>query len=167
MIIPSLPGWTPGEKVTAAKLTTHTKTAIEKSVYYKPMCQITNNAQQSIPNTATTAIALPNIVFDTDGMADTTNSRVVIKTAGIYHVRIGGAYAFSPNGFRWVEASGGVVTLSALTDANSITAGHVYAAKMYRLNIGDTIGLSSLQNSGGTLSTNARAMFIEVEWVAM
>lgn len=85
MLIPPLPGWAAGERVTAAKLTQHTKTAIEAGVYYKPFCEIQANAAQSLSGTFN-KLVMPTIVEDNDTMSDPANSRIVIKTPGRYRI---------------------------------------------------------------------------------
>lgn len=68
-----------------------------------PACKMRGAVATSIPNSGVdTLVTLDTSVFDTDTMADTTNKRIVVKTAGKYLVGFAAQFQSeaTPAGFR-------------------------------------------------------------------
>ncbi|GAB3847292.1 hypothetical protein GCM10029963_28490 [Micromonospora andamanensis] len=172
MPIPSLPGFTAGEKVTAAKLNEHTKGAFESAVYFKPFCLLHQTAGQSVPTGTTAAtMSLNAIVEDSDNMADLANNRIVIRTAGLY--RFTGQVPFVTNGtgHRALRLYIGGGTSKAEVTMNAVTAAEsrLNASFYWRCSVGLSFTAGIVQTSGSALSTSTSGSpgFICAEWVSM
>lgn len=171
MGIPSLAGFDAGELVTAAKLTDHTKTAIESAVYYKPFCHIRAAATQQFASNATVQHVLNAVVADTDSMADLATYQIVINTPGRYRVDFGNAWDTNTVGVRYAFlytdtsgtpiASHGVGANSGFIRTNASWV--LYCAA------GDRLELRGNQNSGGSLNarTDYGGCFLMAEWISM
>lgn len=176
MIIPSLAGWIAGEKVTAAKLTTHTKTAIEAAVYSKPFCHLYNSAVQNIASQATPFIraTFNTVVDDSDGMADLPNNRMVVATAGRYRINAQVTFAANTTGFRLgviTAGTGGTPPqrASEVGPPVAVTPTRFQIAWTGRLAVGDIIYLEVAQTSGGLLATDTTlgGVFLQAEWISL
>lgn len=173
MAIPSLSTFVTGELVTAAKLTTQTKTAIEKSVYFKPFCHMAANVNQSVShNAAALQAGLATVVEDTDGMADTANNRMVVQTAGLYRITAQAVYAANATGGRSVRiyVTGGTSKAeSSVGTYGTLGATYVVAHATLRCTAGSTIYMGLTQTSGAALSTDiaASGMFLQAEWISL
>ncbi|MER7445044.1 hypothetical protein [Micromonospora avicenniae] len=175
MIIPTLDGFVAGEKVAAAKLTSHTKGAIEAAVYFKPFCHLTNNAAQGFASGATVKHTLNQVVSDNDGMADTANSQVVIRTAGRYRVTFGNAWEASTTATPGVRAvflhtsdTGNPVAAQAFgAVANAQT--RCNASFTLYCDAGDRLEIRGSQTAGALLNTRTDygGCFLMVEWVSL
>lgn len=168
MLIPTLNGWSAGEKVTASKLTTQTKTAIENAVYYKPFCEMyaTSNSQ-SLSQYAWTKINLGGVVEDSDNMASTSTSEIVIKTAGRY--RILGQCGFNANtGYRTVGINKNAAGIAATTISNVNDLTRLQASRTVRLAVNDRLTLVyygpaiTTDTGGGT-----GGIWLSAEWVSL
>lgn len=146
-----------GERVTAAKLNRHTKTAIENSVYNKPFCHITNTMSQSIPHATTTKALMNLVVEDNDQMADVGNAQIIIKTAGVYRVTYFAAFDNNSTGSRAMYLYRNATTiLSGFATAAGTGFWRGNATWVVRLSVGDTLELRLNQQSGGALGTDTQ-----------
>lgn len=169
--IPGLAGFAAGEAVTAAKLTQHTKTAIETAVYYKPFCHLYNSATQSLATGGGGAnSAFNTVVEDSDSMNDVGNGRIKIVTAGLYRLIGQAAYASNATGFRCANIGvNGVIKLSALHQAANGAVTRVVATGVLRLAANDLITMQLLQTSGAALLTDTLGggCLLQAEWVGL
>lgn len=81
----------PGAVTTGTTITSTWGNAVRNAEQYlanPPSCRVYHNAAQSIPHITVTALTFNTERFDTDTMHDTVtnNSRITIKTAGLYEV---------------------------------------------------------------------------------
>lgn len=173
MSIPSLLGWLAGERVSAAKLTLHTKTAIEASVYYKPYCKITNTATQLFANNTTQTgndCTMNSVLDDTDGIADLANNRLLIVTPGLYRLHAQVAWAANATGVRY----GQILVNGAIRSGGNVPGVTGSPIRFHmtgeeRLNAGDLVTLRMGQNSGASLNsdTGYRGCFLVAEWMSL
>lgn len=170
--IPSLAGWTAGERPTAAKLTEHTKTSIDFLVNV-PLCQLRHSTVQSIPNGAVyTTLTLGSIDFDNDSMADTANNRIVIQTAGKYLVTASVSYTSNATGVRgaFVAVNGsGTPDLGQSVQAANGFATIVQTFGFINLAVNDNLIARAMQTSGAALntaaaSTKAFSIMLSARW---
>ena len=172
MPIPTLSGFIAGEKASAAKLTLHTKTAIEEAVYFKPYCRINNSATQTFVSSSSVSGAdcvMNTILDDTDGMADLVNNHILITTPGLYRLNAQVAWATNATGFRV-----GLIFVNSNARSGGNTAAVTGAPTRFvmtaeeRLNAGDFVFLRMGQNSGSSLLTDIgyRGCWLSAEWVS-
>lgn len=172
MTIQTLSGFAAGEKVTAVKLTQHTKTAMEEAVYYKPFCHLYSSAPQSFGSGAEVTATLNTIVEDTDTMADTAGNRIAIKSAGLYRLNAqlsfanlaGGTYRY---GAIMVNAS--TPKAAATNPAGMGTVVRIHLTVVTRLTVGDTVILRGAHNVGATLNTDTAygGVYLQAEWISL
>jgi hypothetical protein len=123
-------------------------------------CRAFISAVQSIANNTQVALALGGESFDSDpngAMHDlaTNNSRITIRTAGVYHVGAFVQYTANSVGSRQtvirINGGSGIVldTRQAPTVGGSGADIPLYCA--YQFNAGDYIELTVYQSSGGAL----------------
>ena len=172
-IIPTLAGFIAGERPTATKLTLHTKTAFEASVYYKPFCRITNTSTQSFSSTSSqssTLCVMNSILQDNDSMADLVNGRIVIQTAGFYQLSAQAAWASNATGYRMaqIQVNGGIVAAVNVQAANGIST-RLHPLGYERLNAGDAVTLAMAQNSGAVIISDGgyRGCWLAAEWTGL
>lgn len=156
--VPSLVGFTVGERVTAAKLTGHTKTAVDFLIA-PPACRLAATAVQSFGNFVGTytTVNLPSSVFDTDTMADTANNQIVIKTAGKYRINGAVSYATNGTGGRIAGISVNAASPPSLVSISSAPSGISAVAQVdgvLQLAVNDTLRLFGGQTSGGSLNSS-------------
>jgi hypothetical protein len=122
-------------------------------------CRASHLATQSIANTTNTVVALNAEAFDSDpngAMHDvvTNNSRVVVRTAGTYHVSAYVQWAFNATGYRrlYLRVNGGAEMAAVMQAAmaGDPTDQTVYTA--YALNASDYVEAVVAQSSGGALN---------------
>lgn len=169
--IPSLAGFVAGEAVTAAKLTQHTKTAIEAAVYYRPFCHIYNSAAQSLPNGGAGASSVfSSVAEDTDSMADIANNRIKIVTPGLYRLTANANFASNATGFRASSIHiNGTIRISSIHAAASGAVTRILTAGTIRLAANDLVTLVLIQTSGAALNTDntAGGCLLQAEWVSL
>lgn len=127
-------------------------------------CRATSSSAQSISNSTLTAVAFASESFDSDpngAMHDnaTNNSRITIRTAGLYH--LGGYVQFASNatGERLIgfAVNGVSITADRRPAASSgVTQAAHYAA--YALSASDYVELQVLQTSGGALNVDGGSL---------
>lgn len=125
-------------------------------------CRVTNSAVVSIPNTTVTSLTFNTETYDTDAFHSTSSNtdRITIPAgkAGYYLINYNINYAANATGFRnnAIKLNGGS-TIDAVAyikgfsdDANSLAG-----TTVYYLSVADYVSLSTYQNSGGALNTEA------------
>ncbi|WP_144121122.1 hypothetical protein [Catellatospora sichuanensis] len=170
MAIPDLAGFSAGEIVTGAKLTEHTKTAFEESVFYKPICRIKQSSNQTLGTSGQTFTAVLNVVMeDTDGMADTANNRIVIKTDGVYRITQNAAWAQHATGYRHAETrkNGTAILATTLPSAGAVST-RASASEFVRLAAGDLLTLIIQHTAGVSITTDVAAsgVALSAEWIS-
>lgn len=159
--VPNLAGFTVGERVTAAKLTGHTKTAVDFLIN-PPLCRMRHTVAQSIPTgTGYTAALLGSVESDNDGMADTANNRMVIQTPGKYLICVRIGYVSNATGLRavYVTVNGsGTVEFGATSQAANGLATVLTSTWVVPLVASDNLSIRTLQNSGGALNTTSASL---------
>lgn len=139
-----------------------------------PACRVFHNAAQSIAHNTATTLAFNSERYDTDTMHDnvTSNSRITIKTAGVY--------SLSTN-IRWQSAAGNSTRLvrillnNATTIAETQIDGATGAIEMiascdYKLAVSDFIETQVYQFQGGSLNIEAVGNLspeFSASWVAL
>lgn len=170
MAIPTLAGFTAGEKVTAAKLNLHTKTAIEESVYYKPYCHLTHATTQSFTSSASTKVNLTSIIDDTGSMADTANNQIKIVTAGVYRLTAQVRIAANGTGNRYGEIQvNGTPVVATSGPSQATWPASFQISKTVRLAALATVSLFAIQTSGVSLNSDITfgGMFLQAEFIRL
>lgn len=131
--------------------------AVDAAFTSRPRAKIVAAANQTLNNDTITTVTFAGgvVSYDTNGMADLANNRLVIKTAGLYviHGRLG--FAFNAAGAR-----GGLLWLNGATYlaedyrlAIAVNYGTVFnvVSEPIALAVNDNLSLRALQVAGGTL----------------
>jgi hypothetical protein len=136
-------------------------------------CRAHHSANQSIPHAVNTVVALNSERFDSDpngAMHDlaTNNSRVTIRTTGVYHVGCCVSWATGPLGRRLVEllVNGSVVI--ARDDQQHASTTEPFAQTLqtvYSLTATDYVEIRVNQQTGAALNIEALAAFSPELWV--
>ena len=138
-----------------------------------PKCKIQANANQTlVTSTSVNTVVMSTVNYDTGGMADLANNRIVIQTTGYY--RLHGRLVYASN------ATGQRALLFGL-NGTSAFASDIYLApnptnvtimaldtEPILLNAGDAISLLASHGSGIALGLqigNGRWSHLAVEWV--
>ncbi|MEV6638096.1 hypothetical protein AB0M54_45975 [Actinoplanes sp. NPDC051470] len=178
MPIPVLDGFIAGEKVTAAKLTNHTKTALEQAVLNKPIGMLNAGVTgQTVASSGTFSLMnIQNVVFDTDDICDPTNSKLIIRTPGIYRLTAQTCWLPPANnaaatGFRGAGIRVDINTFPSIVSMLPITsvAARLNTSVLHRLNVGSQVWLLGAQTQSGsnlTTATDFGGCFLSAEWVA-
>lgn len=151
----ALKTWAVGDVLTAADMNTY----VRDNPYEKPFCQVGRSGDQ-VTGSGETTMDWDSVSYDTDGMEDTANGRIVIVTAGTYRVRSSLLFADTSGGFysgvrNYVNGSG-VSPFTSLPNQNTGFQANVRVAESYHaLAVGDTVQSRSHQNTAGSLSVLA------------
>jgi len=125
-----------------------TSTAIAARAY--------NNANISIPNATNTALTFNTESFDNDAIHGTTNtSRLTAKTAGIYSIMGGGAFASNATGARslGIRLNGATYIASvSVPSAGATVYTNLTVSAMFYLNANEYVEITAYQSSGGNLN---------------
>jgi hypothetical protein len=126
--------------------------------------RVTHNANQSIANTTSVALAFNTEIYDTDTIHDnsTNNSRLTCKTAGLYHIQFNGAFAASAAGIRFASIVLNGTTTIANISAIALGAGGriiLYIATDYVLAVNDYVEVVVYQDSGTAQNLDAASAF--------
>lgn len=173
MSIPALSGFDAGELVTAAKLTQHTKTAIESAVYYKPLSVMSAATTPSIPHNTYTKVPVTNVDEDSDGMADASGGRLICQTGGLYRITVATSFVLRSGGSRAVVAyvNGASVPVGlAISATPSGVSPRLSSSGLVRLSVADTLELFVWQNSGSSLNLYSQfstSALLAAEWVSL
>tara|TARA_R110002020_G_scaffold105272_1_gene245702 strand:+ start:386 stop:1033 length:648 start_codon:yes stop_codon:yes gene_type:complete len=121
-------------------------------------CRAYNNANISIANATTTAVALNAERWDTDTMHDTStnNSRITIKTAGVYVFDAQIRFADNTTGDRMIDIvhDGSTEIARAIwhgtAGTNTVDARNLTV--VYNMAVDEYVEMKVWQNSGGALN---------------
>jgi len=139
------------------------------SLFNPPACRITNNANQSIPNSADTALTFNTELFDTDAMHSTASltDRITINTAGLYLIIGTVEWATAVNGSVKVILNGvstvGFSSIAANSSRQVVTT-------LYKAAVRDYFQLVVAQFSGGAVNSNTAASYAPIfsaVWVGL
>lgn len=130
-------------------------------------CRANGVASQSISTNVFNVVALPGESFDSspDGaMHDnvTNNSRITIKTPGVYHIGWFAGFATNPNGYRqWGIRWNGSIMIALDTRSASPTGAitHSVASLPFQFSANDYIELLVAQGSGGALDLESQVLW--------
>lgn len=127
---------------------------------FRPACVVTHNANQTVANGATGALALNTEQFDNASMHDTVtnNSRVTIRRAGLYAIAAGTGID-NMNGvniFIRLNGSTNILTLEAFAGSNLTAA---YNNRLYSFAAGDYIEIVAANGSGGTRTFTGNSVY--------
>lgn len=120
-----------------------------------PAARMRNSVNQSIPNNTATTVQFDTTVFDTAGMAQPANDRLVIPSAGVYEVGGWVQWASHATGrrsllVRHVGATVAGHTTPAVIEATRVT--EQSASAIVLAAAGDVVELIVIQESGGSLN---------------
>jgi hypothetical protein len=134
-----------------------------------PRAHVYHNANQSIPDSTYTALALNQERTDIDGVSNTqhdnstNNSRLTCRVAGDYNASANLLYASNSTGFRLAYIRKNGTTDVAIVMANAVvgasTALIVTTPGPITLAVGDYLQVIVWQNSGGALNVDAGGEF--------
>lgn len=140
------------------------KTEFETLTTNNPKCGVYHNTSQSIPNDTLTAVAFNTELFDDDTMHDnaTNNSRITIKTAGIYSIKASVQFDLNATGVRTISLR--VNGTTYISFANQLSVGgsdptNVSTSRDYTLAVNDYIEVVVKQTSGVPLSVTYNSAY--------
>lgn len=124
-----------------------------------PACRVTKAAAQSIATSALTAVTFDTERYDTDTMHDnvTNNTRITIKTAGLYTVGAAIEWAAGGTSFRLLLIRlNGTTPIAQLIGPPETTgvATDQTLSTVYKFAVNDYIEVMAQQNSGGALNVS-------------
>lgn len=124
-----------------------------------PMCSLYRSSAQSIPNGTSTVVTFPSGTeqIDTDTMHDdsTNNSRITIKTAGVYLVSFQFEFALSSGGGRrtlQLRKNGNPTGVDIELPSGGGYYPRASGSQIFSLAKDDYVDLSAYQDSGGSLN---------------
>lgn len=134
-------------------------------------CKITATADQACANLGVPVVAFGSTVYDTSGMADLANNRIVIKKAGYYRINSHIVWASNATGYRAtvVRVNGLSIADNYYAAANGNVTVSGWTTEPILLAIGDLVNVFVVQSSGATVNltiANSRYSHLEVDWVA-
>lgn len=139
-----------------------------------PACRVYHNAAQGTTTGVSVALAFNSERYDTNTMHDTVtaNTRVTIKTAGVYVFTATVSFANNGTGFRQVGLLLNGVAYIALVHCPAIVGDqtHVSIPTTYKLAVNDYIEVMAQQTSGGNLNVNSNANYspeFSATWVGL
>jgi len=121
-----------------------------------PCAKVFNSTQQSIANITATIINFNSELFDTDAIHDTVtnNSRLTIKTAGVYIVSASIGWDLGTAGARKIDillnGVSNIASITQQTDSNGYPSQNIVT--LYKFNINDYVTLSVQQWQGSSLN---------------
>jgi hypothetical protein len=141
-------------------------------LFSPPMVRIARTTGQTLANQTWGFVDTWAETFDTNTMWTSANNYIEIKTAGIYLVQYGGAWAINGTNDRLIGVSlndtvagnSGIHTANA--DAIGVSDQSMQGSFIYKFSVSDKIRVQVYQNSGGNLvfgtATNGFAYFSAV-----
>lgn len=124
-----------------------------------PACRVFHNAAQSTTTSVGLALAFNSERFDTDTMHDnvTNNSRITIKTAGLYVVTAHIEFAANATGQRelWIQLNGATIIAVQRVGAAAASTTILSVTTTYKCIVDDYLTAVAVQNSGGALNVTA------------
>lgn len=171
MIVPSPRTWTVGEQLTAAKLNTELRDAIN-FLLSPPTALLHGSGTQSLSNNTWTAINWANEQYDNDGGHSNSSSpsRFTAQTAGWYELTATGSWASGAGvlrglKFRKSNSADYGELIGGLT-SNGLAALHISAS--VQLAVGDYVEVFAYQDSGGSLNftylVDTSPNFFHIRW---
>lgn len=120
-------------------------------------CRVYDSSNQSIPDSAQTAINFDGEEYDTDNMHDTVtnNTRITINKTGKYVIWAGVGWAANATGIRQVNITKNGTTVLATNQThspNGINNFNMTQSTIADLTAGDYVECIVFQNSGGALN---------------
>lgn len=130
-----------------------------------PACRVYHNANQSITNAVVTVVAFNSERYDTDTMHDTAtnNSRITIKTAGLYIVTftavfaVGTDYTMTDQWFRMNGATPLAVGAKQQSNAGVSASPGLNVTTIYKFAVNDYIEVMVEQRNGVPNARNLAA----------
>lgn len=161
-----MPYTDPGAIVSGTTILSTWGNAVRNAEQYlanPPSCHAYHNATQSIPNNAVTAVALNTERYDTDAMHDTVtnNSRITIKTAGLYVIYANVVFAASTAGQRTLQLTlngNNSQVLVGIDQGANPTVGNgtsMAVSTIWKFAVNDYFTAVAYQTSGGALNLTA------------
>lgn len=123
-------------------------------------CEVMRTVAQSIPHNTTTTIAFDDEEFDNDGMHSTSvnNSRITIRTAGIYTIGFTGALVAGGDYTRYhtLFLLNGTITLcrSSPATTTAVVRQHDFLTRTRQFSINDYIEVQMFQLNGAAVARN-------------
>ncbi|MFI6296699.1 hypothetical protein ACIBEJ_34275 [Nonomuraea sp. NPDC050790] len=151
--VPSQRTWTVGELLTAAKLNTDLRDAVN-FLLAPPLALLRLSADINIPNATLTAINWNTEVIDRDGGHDNSTNpfRYTFQTAGYYEVATQIAFNTNGTGLRLVHLYDNNYPLAGNQGTgNSVQLTCISAGRTHFFNVGEYILVQVYQNSGAPL----------------
>ena len=115
-------------------------------------CSVTRTAAQSIPANIETLINFTSENYDTDGMHDnsTNNTRITVKSAGIYILTIRGKWGNDSTGNRYTNIKKNGTSLADRWDNAALTSEFMYSI-LVDADVDDYFETSIYQTTSGAL----------------
>lgn len=164
--------WVSGEHPTAAQMNANIRDNVS-FVANPPSCRAYHNTTQSINNATLTTLSLNAEAWDTDTMHNTVtnNSRLTIKTAGLYIVTVEVILAANGTGVRVANLllNGSELPINNGNAASAFDSRILYSTQE-KLALNDYLEIGIYQTSGGALSTvqsATRAPSLTATWVGI
>lgn len=174
--VPTTQTFNAGEKVTASKLNSATKTVLD-FLMNPPRVNAYVGTAVSVSSGTSTLVTFDSEAWDTDSLHSTTTnpSRITINTSGQYLVTFYARFPSNSTGYRQCNlrlnsagSSTGGSTLSTITLA-AVNGASTFVTRTLELtcNAGDHYELFVTQNSGASLSleSGTRVSGMEFRWV--
>lgn len=174
-----MPYTAPATVVTATTITTAWGNSVKAATDYlanPPACRVRHSANQSIATATDVILAFNTELFDTDVMHDTVtnNSRITLKTAGLYVVMASATFDVSAVGHRTLTLQKNGATPIAETEvAPNPTAARgtgVVVSTIYKFAVNDYVEVRARQASGAGLNVLALGEYspiFQAVWVGL
>ena len=139
---------------------------------FSPAVRVYRTADNGISDSTTTALTFTHVDYDTDSMFSATDTKVNIKTAGIYSLYGNVRWESNTTGRRIIAIRKNGSTNLGLVELGPQTSGHILTMQIVAqqsLAAGDYVELTVFQTSGGTLDVDAVSAYSPIfalHWVA-
>lgn len=134
-----------------------------------PTAKMTLVAAQSLTNNTVQGVLFDTNEFDTDGMVDLVNDRLIIQTPGLYLLQAMMTFSGNATGARtmYMTINGSVKNADYRATLGSAFSTIANVGGLHRLAAGDLITLQAFQNSGGSLAVSPvnGGPFLSALWV--
>lgn len=148
------PTFVVGQTVLAADLNTYIRD--NTNFLYSPPCaKSSKTADIGITDSTWTSTALGNVIYDTDGITNTSNGTFTIQTAGVYILTATCLFATSSTNRREIRLNVNNGTLIAKQELGTPSSSHASGLSVTAHQLmaqGDTVVAEVWQNSGSTLN---------------
>ncbi len=139
---------------------------------FSPAVRVYRTADNGISDSTTTALTFTHVDYDTDSMFSATDTKVNIKTAGIYSLYGNVRWESNTTGRRFIAIRKNGSTNLGFAEYGPQTSGHLLVMPVVAqqsLAAGDYVELTVFQASGGELDVDASAgssPIFALHWVA-